>query len=676
MLSGISGTGGASGANLPPNRPASQQTGPVISHAQQYVGPVICQVRRFYNQQGNIEHSVMLPTRPNVHFTVGAQTFWTHWANWENFQPAGSAPWVPVVFHHAGMPFAAVPAIHPSIQSAGRPKFFIAKLGPEMEALAAGQEYIATLSNNGGGGSSTDTLQRMEALLNIDRRTTIGTSSPARATNISQGKRSSSTSSEVALPNAAAKRKNSVFTNAIRDIHQKKKQPNKRTKVENKNIERMKGGFIMERGGSDGSQPGPSFNSSLQTKLMETLKTALAQGVKEGKDLIASTAKELLQERTRPGNPASEIFNKKFSQLTVQDARQLLNVTPATKTSSMFLDQILKEILPLERTKREVDEILEEEAIRPRVSHAEGLNHDWERVVVGSGMRPIETFLHFKQSWGVDLSAENELTVLSEFGTELLSDALAHHGSEPEAFELLGKIWFKRIKLNPDGETNERFREDFSKPFCEKISAILKPLNIRIHVPFKDDPIVYVGNKGYKYTELTDEAKSARDGGEKAAREMMAWINEEKVLTQLSPTLQALAVITHFAETSRGFNSGFQNTSLEYFMEGIISAAESKTTPKEKAEAAQAGWDNFLHQYTPASNYGTDLRGTTHFPPPNTIEGMALYNDILKISSTPTRSEELAEIMSTYEEIASRISESEVNSILKAADDLNSSQGS
>jgi hypothetical protein len=55
---------------------------------------------------------------------------------------------------------------------------------------------------------------------------------------------------------------------------------------------------------------------------------------------------------------------------------------------------------------------------------------------------------------------------------------------------------------------------------------------------------------------------------------------------------------------------------------------------------------------------------------------MALYNDILKISSTPTRSEELAEIMSTYEEIASRISESEVNSILKAADDLISSQES
>jgi hypothetical protein len=123
------------------------------------------------------------------------------------------------------------------------------------------------------------------------------------------------------------------------------------------------------------------------------------------------------------------------------------------------------------------------------------------------------------------------------------------------------------------------------------------PQHITIKRGFQDyDPVVRVHGVAYKYSEIADWAASQSDGGLSAAQRFGAWATRHDVtLEHLEPQLQALAVITCFAEKARNL---YDPMKLGEWMNSILGAA---TIP-----GRQSAWRDYETKWPASLSYKTD----------------------------------------------------------------------
>lgn len=115
------------------------------------------------------------------------------------------------------------------------------------------------------------------------------------------------------------------------------------------------------------------------------------------------------------------------------------------------------------------------------------------------------------------------------------------------------------------------------------------------------DPVVVApGNAHYRYSQICEWAAALGDGGRAAAQSFIDWYSTGTVqFHQLPVRLQALALITHFAEVGRGYASTLENE-LYPWMEAI---AASTTTA-----AARHLWGQYNARFSPSLTYAVDAR--------------------------------------------------------------------
>jgi hypothetical protein len=114
------------------------------------------------------------------------------------------------------------------------------------------------------------------------------------------------------------------------------------------------------------------------------------------------------------------------------------------------------------------------------------------------------------------------------------------------------------------------------------------------------DPVVVApGNAHYTYAQICNWAAGQGDGGRAAAQSFLDWYSTGTVqFDQLPVRLQALAVITHFAEVGRGYSSALAGD-LYPWMEAIAGS--------DTAGAARHLWGQYNARFSPSLAYAVDL---------------------------------------------------------------------
>jgi hypothetical protein len=112
------------------------------------------------------------------------------------------------------------------------------------------------------------------------------------------------------------------------------------------------------------------------------------------------------------------------------------------------------------------------------------------------------------------------------------------------------------------------------------------------------DPVVRVNNTAHSYASITAWAAGHADGGRNVAAQLCQWFTNPAVtLATLPPMLRELAVLTHFCEVGRGYESSIYEK-LSPWLDSIANAPT--------AAAARALWHNYTSEYPPSLRYDQD----------------------------------------------------------------------
>lgn len=161
---------------------------------------------------------------------------------------------------------------------------------------------------------------------------------------------------------------------------------------------------------------------------------------------------------------------------------------------------------------------------------------------------------------------------------------------EAKALIAWGKAWWGSVWVGDDAKSRDLI--------IKHANDQLLPLKVGFYIKRgwqSYDPVV-AGGKTYRYSEIAEWAAGQDDGGKSAAAMFLKWMKKSTKLTALPKQLAALALITHFAEVGRGYESALDL--LEDWMKEIASGANAKT-------CAQI-WRAYTSYYPPALTYKQD----------------------------------------------------------------------
>jgi hypothetical protein len=166
---------------------------------------------------------------------------------------------------------------------------------------------------------------------------------------------------------------------------------------------------------------------------------------------------------------------------------------------------------------------------------------------------------------------------------------------EADALMQIGKLWFAQVWIKNDGTARTNIINGLNQQFIQG------NLPIRVNRGWKDyDPVVKVNGKAHTYAALAVWATSQNDGGVGAAQLFQQWYSGNNVtLSNLPAHLQALAVITHFAEVGRGYSS-----SLELSLYAWIDDIAQANTKND----AIGLWYTYKDRFAPSLKYDEDVK--------------------------------------------------------------------
>jgi hypothetical protein len=131
----------------------------------------------------------------------------------------------------------------------------------------------------------------------------------------------------------------------------------------------------------------------------------------------------------------------------------------------------------------------------------------------------------------------------------------------------------------------------------QKLNGLLNQFDITVRRGFQRyDPVVITG-AALTYKRIVDDVKGQGDGGVAYAQAFRDWYSGVTPLQNLPRALQALAVITHWAEVARGYKSALAG--LYAWIDEIASAGSR--------EEARGVWAQYNERYPPSLTYKQDV---------------------------------------------------------------------
>jgi hypothetical protein len=167
--------------------------------------------------------------------------------------------------------------------------------------------------------------------------------------------------------------------------------------------------------------------------------------------------------------------------------------------------------------------------------------------------------------------------------------------AEAENLIAFGRYWNANVWMRNDGE-------EARKQIINRLNGShLGELGIRVGRGWRDyDPVVRKKNTLHTYAALVEWAVRQKDGGVIAANAFQEWYATDNTpLGTLPDHLQALAVITHFAEVGRGYIHAVE-VDLYEWIATIAQAPDAAT--------AQSRWRSYKDSFTPSLKYDENLR--------------------------------------------------------------------
>lgn len=172
---------------------------------------------------------------------------------------------------------------------------------------------------------------------------------------------------------------------------------------------------------------------------------------------------------------------------------------------------------------------------------------------------------------------------------------------EAEALLKQGETWASKVWI--EGSDDERNK------IVKEVNSALQSANLSFYVGRgmqSYDPVVKTskgshlkGNNALTYEAIAQWASGQKDGGVKAAQDFQDWYSGSTPLSSLDEHLEALALITHFAEVGRIYESAL-TTHLYPWIKEIASATDAKT--------AMSLWLDYRNRYPPSLTHAEDLR--------------------------------------------------------------------
>lgn len=162
---------------------------------------------------------------------------------------------------------------------------------------------------------------------------------------------------------------------------------------------------------------------------------------------------------------------------------------------------------------------------------------------------------------------------------------------EAAAFVNDGRNWLAKVWIGKD--------DGYRDTLINGMNEVFEKADFKIRIgrgwqPY--DPVVRVNGSPHTYASLVTWASQQADGGVDVADTFLDWATGTTRLTELSAHLQALAVITHFAEVARGYEAALG--SLYSMMQAVKNAGD--------AAASRAVWVNFNVHFAPSLKYAED----------------------------------------------------------------------
>ncbi|WP_127169155.1 hypothetical protein [Xanthomonas sp. BRIP62415] len=116
-----------------------------------------------------------------------------------------------------------------------------------------------------------------------------------------------------------------------------------------------------------------------------------------------------------------------------------------------------------------------------------------------------------------------------------------------------GRYWW----INVWGGADEIKRNQYRQELIEHVNTQLDPIGFTLGRGWQDyDPVIRVkGRKPSSYVAIADWAWGQPSQGRDLARQFLLWaIGDDILLTDLPQQLLELAIITHLAESGRGYH--------------------------------------------------------------------------------------------------------------------------
>jgi hypothetical protein len=197
------------------------------------------------------------------------------------------------------------------------------------------------------------------------------------------------------------------------------------------------------------------------------------------------------------------------------------------------------------------------------------------------------------------LTPDGVLALQRTAGNQRVQTALAARGraggpllqrtpEEAASIETMGRKWYGYVYRNRNQQERAQFEQQIKDEIAQAGVTVRGP-------PFlMGEPLVYMGGKAYKYTDIAAWAA----GQPNAAQQLLDWKTGNVELQTLDGRLQALAWITHFAEVARGFLDA--PGGLQALLQAIV--------------AGNATWNDVLTYIPAAATYAQDTRGPEWTP--------------------------------------------------------------
>jgi hypothetical protein len=171
----------------------------------------------------------------------------------------------------------------------------------------------------------------------------------------------------------------------------------------------------------------------------------------------------------------------------------------------------------------------------------------------------------------------------------------SHHGDvvqrTPEQAQVLiecGRYWHSNVWVKNDQEARDNLIAEMNKT--------LEKVGIKVGKGWQDyDPVVRLKGKPHTYGAIVQWA--CKNNPRQVAKQFIDWYAGSGQFADLPPMLQDFAVITHWAETARGYEISI-DTELYPLMKQVASAQSDD-------EAAEL-WNRMLIDFAPAPKSGND----------------------------------------------------------------------